>query len=139
METTGSTSLRRTVRVGAHSAPKELDLWDLEQSVPSGRVPRISRLMRCAVLINQKIRDGEYENQAEFARKHFVSPNRITQILNLLLLAPDIAEEIMFLPLVHRGPDPIKERMIRPLTHERLWSKQRQMWSDLKNRKSIVG
>jgi len=33
--------------------------------------------------------------------------------MNLLNLAPDIQEEILFLPLSASGPDPIFERLVR--------------------------
>lgn len=121
----------RKVEIGKHSAPDELELWELEQSATPGRVPRISRLMNLAVLIEDMIRTGKVANQADFANRYHVSRNRVTQILSLLLLAPDIAEEIMFLPLVFHGPDPIKERMVRAITKERLWENQRKLWCAL--------
>ena len=34
---------------------------------------------------------------------------RVTQIINLNLLAPDIQEDLLFLPRVERGRDPIRE------------------------------
>ncbi|CAM2007227.1 recombinase family protein [Acanthopleuribacter pedis] len=118
--------------VGEHTAPDELRLWELEKKVKKGRVPRISRLMNCAVLLDHKIKSGEYSNQAEVARRFQVSEMRVSHLFKMLLLAPDIAEEIMFLPLVERGPDPIKERMIRPMLNECRWPEQRKMWDNLK-------
>lgn len=118
--------------VGAHTASDELRLWQLEKQVKQGRIPRISRLMNCAVLLDHKIKTGEYRNQAEVARRFQVSEMRVSHLFRLLLLAPDIAEEIMFLPRVERGPDPIKERMIRPLLNETRWPEQRKMWAALK-------
>ncbi len=118
--------------VGIHGAADEIKLWQLEQQVQPGRIPRISRFIKCAVLIDHKIRTGEFENQTAAAREFRVSTMTISRLLKMLLLAPDIAEEIMFLPLVERGPDPIKERMIRPILNECRWSEQRRLWDDLK-------
>jgi hypothetical protein len=40
---------------------------------------------------------------AELARRGIVTRARITQMLNLLNLAPQIQEEILFLPEIQRG------------------------------------
>jgi hypothetical protein len=57
---------------------------------------------------------------------------RVTQIMNLLNLAPDIQEEILFLPRTERGRDPIRERHIRPLAAILDWRKQRNLWREVK-------
>ena len=58
-----------------------------------------------------------------------MSRARITQIMNLNLLAPDIQEEILFLPRVERGRDPIREHAVRAIAAVPEWGKQRRMWS----------
>ena len=50
---------------------------------------------------------------------------RITQIMNLLNLAPDIQEVLLYLPPVERGKDPTTERDLRPIAAMPDWSKQR--------------
>ncbi|WP_146530474.1 hypothetical protein [Novipirellula artificiosorum] len=47
-------------------------------------------------------------------------------------LAPDIQEEILFLPNTVKGRDPIKEADIRPIAKTLDWKKQRKMWRELK-------
>jgi len=96
-----------------------------------GRVPRISKLMALALRFDRLIREGEITDQAEIARLGQVSRARVTQIMNLLLLAPDIQEEILFLPRTERGRDPIRERHVRPLTNVLDWRKQRRLWKRL--------
>ena len=98
-------------------------------SVEPGRVPRISRLMALAIRFDGLIRDGVVTDQAELARLGHVTRARLTQIMNLLHLAPDIQEAILFLPRVERGRDPIKERQLRPIAAVVDWRKQRRMWS----------
>jgi hypothetical protein len=44
----------------------------------------------------------------ELSRLSHVSRARITQIINLLLLAPDIQEALMFLSPIERGRDQLK-------------------------------
>ena len=99
--------------------------------VPPGTVPRISRLMALAIRFERLIRDGEVEDYADIARLGHVTRARVTQIMNLLNLAPDIQEEILFLPRTVSGRDPISERDIRPIVAEMDWNKQKQMWLTL--------
>jgi hypothetical protein len=55
----------------------------------------------------------------------------MTQILNLNLLAPAIQEELLHLPRVTTGNDPITERDLRPIVAELDWERQRGMWGNL--------
>ena len=48
-------------------------------------------------------------------RSRHVTPSRVSQILALLQLAPDIQEAILFLPPTERGRDPVTERDLRPI------------------------
>ena len=102
--------------------------------VEPGRVPRISRLMALAIRFDGLIRRGAVRDYADLARLGHVSKPRVTQIMNLLHLAPDIQEEILFLPRTLKGRDPISERHIRPVTSAVGWCKQRRMWNKLKER-----
>ena len=96
--------------------------------VPEGTIPRISRLMALAIRFDQLIREGVVADQAELARLGDVTRARLTQIMNLLNLAPDIQEEIMFLPRTGRGRDPITEKHLRPVAAVLDWRKQRARW-----------
>jgi len=58
--------------------------------IPTGTIPRISRLMALAIRFDRLIKSGEVTDQADIARLGHVSRARVTQIMNLLLLAPDI-------------------------------------------------
>jgi hypothetical protein len=107
---------------------KELREGEAMPSAPAGRVPRVARLMALAIRFDQLLRDGVVSDQAELARLGHVTRARITQILNLLNLAPDIQEAILFLPPVERGRDPMTERQLRPIAAEPDWRKQRRMW-----------
>lgn len=57
-----------------------------------------------------------------------VTRARVTQIMNLLNLAPDIQEELLFLPRTLQGRDPIREHVLRPIAAVLDWRKQRGMW-----------
>ncbi len=101
------------------------------RAVPEGRIPRISRLMALAIRFERLIKEGEVADQAELARLGYVSRARVTQIMNLLCLAPDIQEAILFLPRTIKGRDPIQEHHIRPIAAELDWRKQRRKWKRL--------
>lgn len=96
-----------------------------------GRVPRVARLMALAIRLRELVDTGEVADYATLAAVGHVSRARITQIVNLTLLAPDIQEAILFLPRIQHGPDPIVERDLRPIVARADWQRQRQMWSRL--------
>ncbi len=48
--------------------------------------------------------------------------------MNLLYLAPDLQEEILFLPTIEHGRNPLTEKQLRPIAAMPSWGKQRQMW-----------
>ncbi len=96
-----------------------------------GRIPRVSRLLALAIRLETLIAEGRVPNYAGLARLAHVSRARITQIVNLTLLAPDIQEAILFLPPVHQGPDTIIERDLRPIAGEPDWTRQRRLWAAL--------
>ena len=95
----------------------------------SDRVPRVAKLMALAIRFDQLIRDGVVADQAELARQGYVSPARLSQVMALLQLAPDIQEALLFLPPTQRGRDPVTERDLRPITVVADWGKQRRLWT----------
>ena len=98
---------------------------------PTGRVPRISRLMALAIHFDHLITSGGVRDQADLARLGHVTRARVTQLMNLLHLAPDIQEELLFLPCTVKGRDTITERDLRPITQLRDWKQQRAEWKTL--------
>ena len=68
---------------------------------------------------------------ADLARLGHVTRARVTQIMNLLQLAPEIQEALLFLPRTERGRDPIRERQIRSITVILDWRRQRDRWAPL--------
>jgi hypothetical protein len=102
------------------------------QAAP-GRVLRVSRLMSLAIRFERLIADGEVADQSELARLAHVSQPRMTQIMNLLHLAPDIQEELLFLPCVMEGKEAIHEKLLRPIAAEVSWARQREMWAGVKS------
>lgn len=112
--------------------PRKRSSADATEKQPDafpGQVPRISKLMALAIRMDELLRTGEVRDLAELARLGHVSQPRVTQILNLTLLAPEIQEELLHLPLVKTGKPGIHEKMVRPIAAEMDWDRQREMWS----------
>jgi len=68
---------------------------------------------------------------ADLARLAHVSRARISQIMNLTRLAPDIQEAILFLPPTDGGRSAARERQVRPICAVSDWRKQRGVWGDV--------
>jgi hypothetical protein len=98
------------------------------------RVPRIARLMALALKFEQMIRQDVVTDYAVLATLGRVSRSRVTQIMNLLNLAPDIQEEILFLNSETAEQCGICEPSIRRLRTLLLWREQRAQWAGLKSR-----
>lgn len=91
---------------------------------PKGRIPRISRLMALAIVFDEMIRSGQVESYAELARLAQVTPARVTHVMNLLLLSPRLQEELLFLPRVESGPDPVQLKDLQRVAREVDWGRQ---------------
>lgn len=100
-----------------------------KQSVETyrGKVPRISRLMALAIEMDALLRAGELQDLAELAKLGHVTQPRVSQVLNLTLLAPDIQEKLLNLPPIVQGKSTIHEKMLRPVAAEVDWDVQRRM------------
>jgi hypothetical protein len=88
---------------------------------PNGKIPRISRLMALAIHCDELLRTGNVANQSALAEYAQITPARLTQILTLLNLAPDIQEEILFLPRTTVGRGEIQEKAVRRIAMELDW------------------
>ena len=98
---------------------------------PKPRIPRIAKLMALAIRFDRLLREGTISSQSELAELAHVTQPRMTQILNLNHLAPDIQEGLLHLSPIKSGKDPIHEKMLRPIVAESNWQRQRAMWRDL--------
>ena len=115
---------------GARKSARVANAQDVS-TVPSGRVPRVAKLMALAIRFEDLIQRGEVTDYAELARLAHVTRARITQIMNLRLLAPDIQEAILFLPRFKKGRDAICLRQLQQIALTTDWRKQRAQWTTL--------
>ena len=99
--------------------------------LPAGRVPRVARLMALALRIDERVRRGELARNAEVALLGHVTRARVSQIMSLLNLAPDLQEALLFLPRTERGRDAVILRDLPPIAGILDWRKQRVLWQQL--------
>ena len=100
----------------------------------TGKLPRVTRLMALAIKLDGLIREGVIRDYADLARLGSITRARATQVMNLLMLAPDIQQEVLFLPKTTAGRDPVSERGLRRVTAIVRWDRQRRAWRELRRR-----
>jgi hypothetical protein len=91
---------------------------------PGAAIPRLARLMALAIRFDGLLRNKTIRDYADLARRGRVTRARMTQIMNLLDLAPDLQEQILFLPLI-KG---LTERNLRSIVRRIDWNEQRRMF-----------
>jgi hypothetical protein len=96
-----------------------------EQPASAPRIPRIAKTMALAIHLQQMIREGLAKDQADLARLGGVTRARVTQIMNLLCLAPDIQEQLLLLENRHAVPIACTLRKTTLLLN---WQSQRSIW-----------
>ena len=69
---------------------------DKQNNAVRENIPRIARLLALAIRFEEMIQRKEVCHYAELAQLGCVTRARMTQIMNLNLLAPDIQEHLLF-------------------------------------------
>ena len=87
------------------------------------RIPRTTRLMALAIKFEDMISRGDVKDYADLARLGLVTRARLTQIMGLLLLAPQIQEQLLFCSL------DVAEREIRKIVSSTHWCEQERVLS----------
>jgi len=94
-------------------------------------IPRIARLIAIAIRFERLVRTGTIRDYAELARLGRVTRARMTQIMKLLDLAPDLQEQILFLPPLQG----LNERNLRSIVSRIDWTEQRRMFQKIVDRR----
>ncbi|HYM11428.1 MAG TPA: hypothetical protein VEU62_11885 [Bryobacterales bacterium] len=97
----------------------------------ASRIPRITRLMALPIKFQEMVDRGEVRDYADLARLGYVSRARMTQIMNLLNLAPQLQENIVLDP---EQVETISESLIREITGLVLWQDQLNAWEQVGRR-----
>ena len=99
---------------------------------------RVARQLALAHALQRRVDDGEFADYADMARALGFSRARITQLMDLLLLAPAIQEEILFLECIP-GRQPVSERALRKVCRHIEWPSQRRVWAEILSSIGAVG
>jgi hypothetical protein len=113
---------------------RTLPAFPLEQTTaPIGRPPRIARLVALAHRLEEVLQSRALADYRDLAQQAQVAPTRISQIVILAYLAPDIQEYVLFLSAEYSGL--ITELQLRNIARELLWDRQRAMFAELLSRR----
>jgi hypothetical protein len=74
-----------------------------DADIPSGWTPKVSKMMALAIHLQGLVDSGQVRDYATLAKLAHVSRARVTQIIDLTLLAPDVQEALLFLPKIEKG------------------------------------
>ena len=98
-----------------------------EEGLRTPHPARVARLLALAHDIEARIEAGEFRDYADVARAHGLTRARLIQVMNLLLLAPPIQEDVLHLEVLP-GREPISERDLRRVLGSLVWEEQVAAW-----------
>jgi hypothetical protein len=108
-----------------HGRRKRLDVAPLPS--PVTRPARVALMLALAHKVQEAIDAGKVADRADVARRLGFTRARITHLLDLLLLAPDLQENVLGLVAVD-GQEPMSERTLRAVARGGTWVQQRGLW-----------
>jgi hypothetical protein len=119
-------------RLNAAPASREEELPMDVRRHTVGRLPRVAQVMALAIQFQDMIQRGESRDYADLARLGCLTRERMSQIMELIWLAPDIQQEILEFPPRSAARFPISEVAARRVAVRLEWTEQRELWHKLK-------
>lgn len=98
----------------------------------AGRLPRVTQVMALAIQLQDMIQRGDARDYADLARLGCLTRERMSQIMELIWLAPDIQREILEFPPRAATRFPISELAARRIAAHLDWVEQRDLWRKFK-------
>lgn len=98
----------------------------------NGRLPRVTQVLALAIQFQDMIQRGEARDYADLARLGCLTRERMSQIMELVWLAPDIQQEILEFPPTGTLKFPVSEVAVRRIAADLRWAEQRELWLNLK-------
>jgi hypothetical protein len=93
--------------------------------------------MALAIHLDGLLSQGAVRSYRELAEAGHVSRARLSQILQLNHLAPEIQEQLLFLPPTRQGFDRLLEKHVRSLALVFDWQKQKQLFRAVQDQLSL--
>lgn len=112
---------------------RRVELSDTPRLPPEPRTPvrrpaRVARMLALAHHLQRAIDRGLVADRAAVSKKLGLTRARVTQLLDLLLLASDLQAAVLALEAVD-GAEPMSERGLRTVAHAGSWAEQRVAWA----------
>jgi len=98
----------------------------------SGRLPRVTQVLALAIHFENMIERGDARDYADLGRLGDLCRERVSQIMRLIYLAPDIQVGLLYLPPMPTGRYPVSETAVRKIANLLSWVEQRDQWVQLK-------
>jgi hypothetical protein len=95
------------------------------------RYPRIVQVVALAIHFQDMMDRGEIRNHADLARLGCISRERVSQVMMLAWLAPDIQQQVLGLPKTPGGRFAVSETALRTIARVASWAEQRTKWEEL--------
>ena len=95
---------------------------------PTNKLPRITRLLTLAHHLQDLMDQGIVQDYADIARLSGLTRARVSQIMNLTLLAPQIQEELLFATPGEVLSTHSKEYAVRMALKTPVWEEQINVW-----------
>ena len=97
-----------------------------------GRLPQVTRILALAIYFDEMIRRGDARDYADIGRLSCLCRERVSQVMRLLYLAPEIQMELLYLPAASAARYPISETAVRKIANLLSWEDQHREWARLK-------
>jgi hypothetical protein len=111
---------------------KRPGLHDARPDARVGRLPRVTQVMALAVQFQDMLQRGDARDYADLARLGCITRERMSQIMELIWLAPAIQQEVLAFPSTSVSRFPISERALRTVADRFCWHEQGELWRKLK-------
>lgn len=133
----GDLEVRFTLRRAA--APANNTANDAPATAVRGKLPRVTHVLALAIQLDDMLQRGLAKDHADLARLGCLTRERISQIMKLLWLAPDIQREVLSLPRTPGGRFRISEAALRRVAAAISWREQRRRWVQLEGSSLVTG
>ena len=122
------------LQAGVHATPTTR----AATSQTPGRLPRATQVLALAIQFEDMLARGEAKDYADLARLGGLCRERVSQIMRLIYLAPDIQVELLYLPPTPTGRFPISETGLRRIAGVLSWPQQREQYLALRTSVGLV-
>ncbi|HEY1759649.1 MAG TPA: hypothetical protein VGG72_30020 [Bryobacteraceae bacterium] len=104
----------------------------------SGSLPRVAQVLALAIHFQDMIQRREARDYADLARLGCLTRERMSQVMELVWLAPDIQQKILEFRTTSGARFPISEVAVRKIASALSWKDQREAWKELQARHHLI-